>query len=257
MIGKDFLIRTLNDPLQKVLSHSGGLEIDPNKIGTTENIEQNVQNFLQICTIFLNSIHNSIENEVHSNSPSKIHTLCFNVVTRVVTVFPDSAQSVLGGLLFLRFLCPIIVAPDGLQIIQETLSAPQRRGLVLVSSTLQRLANGTRSKDAMMTPVNNWITEHEPIIHKIFDLLKETPLVVDSPNTNIVTMEEINHQAEIVYQQSCLNREKIIEMLQELIQSNCAKQLNYDPSAEFIQILEELEAQEGKPKKISKGLKDG
>jgi len=46
-----------------------------------------------------------------------------------------------GGFVFLRFICPSIVTPDGHKIINETIPSDARRPLVLISKVIQNISN--------------------------------------------------------------------------------------------------------------------
>ena len=68
-------------------------------------------------------------------------------------------NSIVGGFIFLRYINPAIVTPDGLNLIQTRLKPAQRRSLVLVAKVVQNLSNGLLfgEKEAFMKPCNAFL----------------------------------------------------------------------------------------------------
>ncbi len=85
-------------------------------------------------------------------------------------------MTAVGGLIFLRFFCPAIVAPDAIGLVKDMsmkdprrcgrrrragarglMSRSCRRGLVLITKAIQNLANNVDfgSKEAFMAPLND------------------------------------------------------------------------------------------------------
>lgn len=79
------------------------------------------------------------------------------------------AQTAVGGFLFLRFICPAIVSPEGFEVVSTPLSPQARRPLILISKTLQNLANATTFKEQYMTPLNNLLEQNTAKLHSWFD----------------------------------------------------------------------------------------
>ncbi len=52
----------------------------------------------------------------------------------------------------MRFLCPAIVSPDGFGVIPELPNPEHRRALILITKTLQNLANGVHFQDDRKEP---------------------------------------------------------------------------------------------------------
>lgn len=73
-----------------------------------------------------------------------------------------------GGFLFLRYICPSILAPHVYGLIEEPPNATSQRYFVLLAKTLQNLANETLpgAKEDYMVKINSFITQHIPDFHR-------------------------------------------------------------------------------------------
>ncbi len=87
--------------------------------------------------------------------------------------FPDSKYKVVGGFIFLRWLCPAIVTPDAFGLIDEKLDSSTRRRLVLIAKMLQNLANEAyfETKEEYMRGLNVFIENNLSKMHSFFDAI--------------------------------------------------------------------------------------
>ena len=117
--------------------------------------------------------------------------MCWKLSQEVQRLFPDATYTIIGGFIFLRFICPAIIAPDGYGILNGDFPTSKflsphsvilfatevpdasRRGLILISKVLQNLSNGVEfgQKEEYMLPLNPFITENIPMMHRFFDRL--------------------------------------------------------------------------------------
>ncbi|KAH3760639.1 gtpase-activator protein for Ras family gtpase [Pelomyxa schiedti] len=74
--------------------------------------------------------------------PMSFRLLFAHAKQQVQHRFPAAASLVVGGFIFLRFLCPAIVAPEGHGLLSGSIAPAMRRNLVLISKLMQTLANG-------------------------------------------------------------------------------------------------------------------
>ena len=107
--------------------------------------------------------------------------------------YRGSERIAVGGFMFLRFLCPAIVAPEAYGLVGGMLSSNLhvtahtnlaagvlckeiRRGLVLVTKVLQHLANGMNSfREPYMSGLEPFVTENQKIIEDICDQFAVCP----------------------------------------------------------------------------------
>lgn len=98
--------------------------------------------------------------EALAQVPGDLRTVAF-VLKRVVTSkFPRASHAAVGGLLFLRVICPAIIAPQAWLGLEVPRSA--KRNLVLLSKLLQSLSNGVpfKVKEKYMVPCNPFLEKH-------------------------------------------------------------------------------------------------
>jgi GTPase-activator protein for Ras-like GTPase len=75
-------------------------------------------------------------------------------------------QLVVGGFLFLRFICPAVVTPHRYGLTKSAPSPKAGRTLVLISKLLQNLANGVEfdgTKGIPFHALSAMITFHAPL----------------------------------------------------------------------------------------------
>ena len=129
------------------------LEIDDKKIDDPAEISANVDKLLTITQKFLDSIIEHID-----MLPMTFRCICKYLYTTVHEKFPEQGFFGVAGFMFLRFICPAIVAPEAYGIIRDKISSKARRTLILVSKVLQNLANGIKFvKEPYMAPTDIFI----------------------------------------------------------------------------------------------------
>lgn len=127
-------------------------EIDPQKLDPSENVHVNQARLEEMAQAFIDQICSSAH-----RVPAVLRELCRHIRTLMDARFPNSRYQGVGGFMFLRFISPAIVAP---QIIDINLTGPGkelRRGLLLISKTLQTLASNNlfpAHKEPFMTSLN-------------------------------------------------------------------------------------------------------
>lgn len=108
--------------------------------------------------------------------PPEIREICTFIRTEVDKKYPGNGLPMVGGFVFLRFICPSIVTPEGYHIINETISSEARRPLVLVSKVIQNISNEVEvKKEEFMTDMSEFITESREDMSKFFQKLSTPP----------------------------------------------------------------------------------
>ncbi len=90
-------------------------EVDPEKISSSENLEKNQERLQLWCSKLLRRIY-----DMQDETPSEFRKICNTLQKKVAAKFPESAQTCIGGFMFLRYFCPAVVAPKGFGLIKGT-----------------------------------------------------------------------------------------------------------------------------------------
>ncbi|KAK5581702.1 hypothetical protein RB653_001739 [Dictyostelium firmibasis] len=214
MTGRPYLVATLKPIVDKLLRDSSGYELDPEK---TSNTEGNVERLSQICQEFLDAIYNSLE-----YCPLPFREMASHLQKEVVKVFPESKHTSVGGFIFLRFFCPCILSPDTCGVSDSaSLTMEARRALILVSKTLQNVANGIifGSKETYMKDMNGFLESNMEGCKEFLDRIAEMP-----PNTDYQPLSSISevksNQLPSIHKLLIKNLEKIFKTLNQYQQSS-------------------------------------
>ncbi|GAM28582.1 hypothetical protein SAMD00019534_117580 [Acytostelium subglobosum LB1] len=173
MKGMPYLVKVITPLVREVVDNPNGYEVDPSKINEgTEELMTNMMNLIQMSEKFTDAIIDSLH-----LLPISLREISKYLQREVVRRFPDNKHSSVGGFIFLRFLCPAIIAPFTAGLVDETLGPEATRALVLIGKVLQNLANGIEfgQKESFMIPVNRFIIGNLGRINEYFDRLTDVP----------------------------------------------------------------------------------
>lgn len=190
-------------------------EIDPSKLAPGEDLKRNVTDLKALVNTFFDRILNS-----RAVMPKNFMEICHTLQASTIDRFPESKFFVIGGFLFLRYICPAVVAPDGYKLITGTISDKQRRMLVLVSKILQTIANERTfgDKEEFMMSMNGLVNEYQGIVQYFFNNLAK-PVMPNTPENSpgvLVTTDDYQLALKQVYAQVKAAKTKL--QVNELIQ---------------------------------------
>lgn len=124
--------------------------------------------------------------------------------------------------MFLRFLSPAIVAPEGFGLIGTGVlnkdpkrGAEIRRGLLLVTKMLQHLANGVANfREEFMKPLDSWVSDNLKSVEALCDEFASIP--PDSPPGKSVHIneEQVEEDLVAIHRHIFMNLEKINKNLE-------------------------------------------
>ncbi|KAF2070067.1 hypothetical protein CYY_008613 [Polysphondylium violaceum] len=219
MTGRPYLISTLKPIIDKIVKDPSGYELDPEKTSDTSG---NVERLTQICQDFLDAIYSSI-----SNCPLPFREMANHLQKEVVKVFPESKHTSVGGFFFLRFFCPCILSPDANGVTDSaSLTMEARRALILVSKTLQNVANGIvfGTKETYMKDMNSFVEKNIDTCKEFLDKIAEMPQATDyQPLSSIAEVK--SNQLPSIHKLLIKNLEKIFKTLTQYNQQSCTFQL--------------------------------
>eukprot|EP01099_Mayorella_cantabrigiensis_P007794 TRINITY_DN7061_c0_g1_i1.p1 TRINITY_DN7061_c0_g1~~TRINITY_DN7061_c0_g1_i1.p1 ORF type:complete len:308 (-),score=70.36 TRINITY_DN7061_c0_g1_i1:37-873(-) len=167
LIGRHFLVHVLKPLIQSVLSDPTGYEIDPSKLAEGETPDANLEKLIHMSQYFLDSIIRSA-----SSLPIPFREMSYYLQQEVIRAFDaQSRHAAVGSFIFLRFICPAILAPESAQLIDTKLEKEARRPLILIGKILQNLSNGVKfgTKETFMQGMNVFIDRNLIPIQNFFD----------------------------------------------------------------------------------------
>jgi len=148
----------------------GTLEIDPNRVGSPEELNHNRQMLLKVCKEMFDTFVKSVA-KVPLNVREMLN-LAYNAAT---SKFSESAYKVLGSCFFLRFVVPNIVQPERYNLLKTETTPEIRRKLILCSKVLQLIANELEPTDKEQYMVDaglgTFITQNIKKLHKFYEKL--------------------------------------------------------------------------------------
>jgi len=177
MIGKEFLKKVLGDEIRPICRDpnegGAGFEINPDKISDSEQLAKNQVKLQITCSRVLRKIFEST-----ADAPLPFRHICNSLQSQVAAKFPESAQSCVGGFIFLRFFCPAIVAPSAHGITPDPPDAAAQRGLTSVAKCLQNIANNVTfgKKEQYLEWLNPFIKENFIACQDYFDEMAILPI---------------------------------------------------------------------------------
>lgn len=131
--------------------------------------------------------------------PAPLRRIFVEIDRTVSTKFPGSIDAVykgLGGLYFLRFVCPAITAPHVYGLLERAPNGATQRQLVLIGKVIQSIANMSPPgrKEPYMEVMGGFINQSIPRIKEFYDNLRQAANVETGALTydrEIVVPEEV------------------------------------------------------------------
>ncbi|KAL6052938.1 Ras GTPase-activating protein 1 [Balamuthia mandrillaris] len=170
MVGGNLVV-DLEAVIANLLDHPVSTEVDAARAGSEEEVKKNQENVIELTGHFLEAIIST-----QDQMPGSIKRLSQFFYAMVEEKFSGSGYKHLGGFLFLRFFCPIIVTPEAFGLFADRVDELKkiRRNLVLIAKIIQGVVNEVEfEKESYMICFNDFIVEHIPIVHKFFEAVLE------------------------------------------------------------------------------------
>jgi len=251
LLGHNWLKELILSFIHETLKNPTKYELNELKIGPGESIEENLRNIEGICRGLLDHLL------AHADTcPNDIRKICSILKQEVEAKFEQSNVA-LAGFIFLRFLCPAIIAPDKLVGESTQVSGEARKFLTTVGKVVQNIANGVLfSKEMYMIPLNNLVEEYIP---RVEEYLQNFATIPESRNP--VAGIEIPQQAisdfiEKMAHEIAPHRARVYEEAEKIVQTESLQFVNDELSSLFhiVDVLEAEEKQEGYQSKPKRSL---
>eukprot|EP00007_Cunea_sp_BSH-02190019_P002365 CAMPEP_0174233482 /NCGR_PEP_ID=MMETSP0417-20130205/3505_1 /TAXON_ID=242541 /ORGANISM="Mayorella sp, Strain BSH-02190019" /LENGTH=1143 /DNA_ID=CAMNT_0015311699 /DNA_START=85 /DNA_END=3516 /DNA_ORIENTATION=+ len=140
-------------PLRSVVSRLAAdslvsAEVNDIIISDPAVLAKNRQKVLSVTEEIINLVQNA-------PLPDELRELASFLHTEVSKKFPRAGYASVGGFLFLRYVCPSLIAPFKFNIASQKLPKNTHRMLLLASKIIQSLANGVKCKESYMAAFTN------------------------------------------------------------------------------------------------------
>lgn len=175
IIGMEHLQATVGTFVREFISQSPNLEIDPSRIMDEYDPELIAENHQKALLDNTTKIWNLIQNSV-DELPMALKQVFSHLSDELETKLHQSSlsiQSYVGGFLFLRFFCPVLLNPKALctSFGNDTCDANVQRSLTLIAKMLMCFVNHSRFglKEPWMLPMNSFIDNHNHELSAYFD----------------------------------------------------------------------------------------
>ncbi|KAJ4154936.1 hypothetical protein LMH87_000207 [Akanthomyces muscarius] len=174
-LGKEYLEEALREKVFEINELNPDCEVDPSKLNGAD-LDQHWSQLIRITS----GIWQCIAQTANRIPPELRHVLKYirGVAEDRFGEFKRSATyTAVSGFLFLRFICPAILAPKLCGLLRDFPRARAQRTLTLVAKTLQKLSNlGTFGKrEEYMEPMNRFLTSHRSVFREYIDQVCSIP----------------------------------------------------------------------------------
>jgi hypothetical protein len=218
VIGLPYLKATIGPELLSIFEaidiKGMDFEIDPEKLGPKDKLDVNIQNLKSL-------IHRCFDRILNSRAlcPKPFLHICNALQSSTKERFPESKYIVIAGFLFLRYICPAVVAPDGYKLVSGTVPEKVRRVLVLLSKVLQTIANEREfgDKEAYMMCMNQLCVEYQSMLQYFFNSLAKPadPQAPDNTPPINLPQEEYDNSLKFLLDQVKLSKAKFLAEAQK------------------------------------------
>eukprot|EP01113_Clastostelium_recurvatum_P009144 TRINITY_DN1436_c0_g1_i2.p1 TRINITY_DN1436_c0_g1~~TRINITY_DN1436_c0_g1_i2.p1 ORF type:complete len:2696 (+),score=879.69 TRINITY_DN1436_c0_g1_i2:238-8325(+) len=221
LIGNQYLEDGLLPAFQEFFTIQGSFELDPTRVGPNHDMATATVNVKRTIQIFMDAI---VKAATILPTPFREVSNCIHRM--VAEKFPGHERIAVGGIMFLRYMCPAILAPEGFGLLGSGVLTPeQRRGLVLATKVLQNLANGISfSKEGYMVGINSFVQELQKPLNDVIDNYTVLPANIGMPSSSTgggsgsggnmhVTEEQHNEDMALLHHHMTLNLEKLNKTL--------------------------------------------
>ncbi|KAL9654576.1 hypothetical protein ABK040_006640 [Willaertia magna] len=142
VFGLRYLTKTIKPFLIKLIKENKSIEIDDEKV-STEIAEKNAELLKGLCQNVLDIIFNS-----KKECPIQIRDVLTHTLKKTEEKYPNCGELCVGGLLFLRFICPSLVTPQLFGLIKDSPPKNAQRTLTLITKILQNIANQIKATES-------------------------------------------------------------------------------------------------------------
>lgn len=167
-VGMPYLNMLVGPFMQQLVEAEKSLEIDPTKMESGQDIEQNKKDLTEKIRNLLTHL---VSQEMVHKMPLEIKVVASYFGELATRYAPSQFHALVGGFLLLRYINPAISVPEAYGLVGEGKVSPiTQRNLILISKVLQNLSNGVEfsQKEQFMTCMNDFIRANTWKLEKYF-----------------------------------------------------------------------------------------
>jgi len=220
--GREYLKSIALELVSSISSVEHSLEVNPNNVSGAErvNLRANLAQIVDMSQKFLDKVLSSA-----SRCPLLFRELMLHTKQRVDRVFPNMTHAVVGGFVFLRFLCPAIVTPHKFGLLSKPPDKNSLRVCVLITKLLQSVSNGIEfdgSKEDYMLRLNPFIKQNRLYVNVFFDSLTNSLSIEQQKQTTVkkhfhLSKDELQEIEKHIFQKICNSKDKMATILSSQI----------------------------------------
>lgn len=213
--GKEYLRWTISPLLNDISESEHSLELNPDAVGLhrSVNVQANLDRIVSISQRFFDRVISS-----PNRFPFIFRDALYHTRVKVDQVFPNMTHAVVGGFVFLRFICPAIVTPHKFGLTKSPDKA--RREAVLITKILQTVSNGVEfdgSKEDYMRKLNPFIKGNRLCVTVFFDSLTNPQSIekqrkLYTPPKKL-SKEEVESCQKKIFEHVCVNTQRMRSIL--------------------------------------------
>ncbi|XP_023481078.1 RAS protein activator like-3 isoform X3 [Equus przewalskii] len=198
LVAQDYLQETLGQIVRRLCASSEDCEVDPSKCQSAE-LPQHQARLQNSCEEVFQSIVRS-----HDWFPAELGTV-FSGWREACKARGSEALGprLVCASLFLRLLCPAILAPSLFGLAPEHPAPGPARALTLIAKVIQNLANRAPfgEKEAYMTFMNSFLEDHGPAMQRFLDQVAMVD--VDAAPSGYQGSSDLALQLAVLHAQLC------------------------------------------------------
>lgn len=205
-IGREYLKSTVLGLLNDISSNEQELELNPHMTDDKQNIQANLDQIITFSQRFLDRVLSS-----PNQCPLEFRELMVHTRQVVDTIFPNMTHAVVGGFVFLRYICPSIIAPFKFGVSKN--KDPPRREAVLVTKILQTMSNGVEfdgTKEDYMQKLNPFIKKNRLFVDIFFDTLTD-PISIENQRKFTEPMKKLSNDEAVSLENEIFSKVKEYE----------------------------------------------
>ncbi|KAJ6242920.1 ras gtpase-activating protein [Anaeramoeba flamelloides] len=193
-IGQNYILELFSPIVEEILNTKESFEIIEIKLQEKDNLLENQERLSKIAQKTLHRILDSM-----SYIPLNIRYFAQMLWNKAKSKFPNAKYSLLTGFFFLRFLSPIIAVPERNGITFKKIDPNSRRAFVLVSKTIQNIANRAQFKEQTMSFLNPLVSQYENKIKIFLDSLIDPFFLTKYQNQNVLIYSQTESNYEVCW----------------------------------------------------------